>query len=135
MKKRLLVLIIGLAMIMISVFGTACSKQETADQAAGEGEKAYTLEVVSQDGSSKKYEAVTSQEFLKGAMDELSESQDFSYEEDGGMIVAVNGEKAEYSTDKAYWAIYVNDDYGQYGADQQPVTDGDAYKFEYTPAE
>jgi hypothetical protein len=28
-------------------------------------------------------------------------------------------------------AIYVNDEYGQYGADQQPVNDGDAFRLAY----
>ena len=38
----------------------------------------------------------------------------------------VNGIKADDSK-KTYWAIYVNGDYSQYGADSQPVNDGDAY--------
>ena len=67
-------------------------------------------------------------------MEELQEQQDFSFEGDkteyGIMITSVNGTQAKDS-DKAYWAIYVNDEYGQYGADSQPVTDGDAFKLAY----
>ena len=31
----------------------------------------------------------------------------------------------------AYWAIYVNDEYGMYSLDTQPVTDGDSYALVY----
>lgn len=134
MKRKILAVLLAVSMILTLAFAAGCSKQEAADESAG-GDKAYTLEVVSQDGSSRTYEATTSQEFLKGVMDELAESQDFSYEESGGIIGTINGERADYNEDNAYWAIYVNGEYGQYGADQQPVAAGDAFKFEYTPAE
>ena len=51
------------------------------------------------------------------------------------MINKINGQSAVYDTDGAYWSIYVNGEYGQYGADSQPVNDGDAFKFEYTLAQ
>jgi hypothetical protein len=135
MKKKMLVLLLGLSLILMFAFATACSKKESAEETTAVTEKAYTLEIVSRDGSSKSYEGSTSQEFLKGAMDELAEKGDFSYEEADGMITTINGERADYNADGAYWAIYVNGDYGQFGADQQPVSDGDAYKFEYTSAQ
>ena len=134
MRRKILAILLVVSMILTLAFAAGCSKQEAADESAG-GDKSYTLEVVSQDGSSRTYEATTAQEFLKGAMDELAEAQDFSYGEEGGFIVTINEERADYNEDNAYWAIYVNGEYGQYGADQQPVTDGDAYKFEYTPAD
>ena len=131
MKKRFLAVLLTVSMILTFAFAAGCSKQEADNETAGEGEKAYTLEVVSQDGSSRTYEAVTAQEFLKGAMDELSEAQDFSYGEDGGFIVTINDERADYNEDNAYWAIYVNGEYGQYGVDEQPVADGDAFKLAF----
>ena len=72
-------------------------------------------------------------------MDELTKNTDFTYEgedsEYGFMINKINGQSAVYDTDGAYWSIYVNGEYGQYGADSQPVNDGDAFKFEYTLAQ
>ena len=68
-------------------------------------------------------------------MDELSENEDFSYEGSDGdyglYIDTINGLTADYATDGAYWSIYVNGEYGSYGADSQPVTDGDTYQFVY----
>ena len=65
-------------------------------------------------------------------MDELKAKGDFTYEgtdgEYGLYIDSVNALKADYNVDKAYWAIYVNGEYGQLGADTQPVNDGDSFK-------
>ena len=41
---------------------------------------------------------------------------------------------SDYAEDGAYWAIYVNGAYGEYGADSQPVADGDAFSFIYESA-
>ena len=87
----------------------------------------------------KEYEGKTDAEYLKGLMDQLAAEGDFSYEgsdsEYGLFITAINGESAVYETDGAYWSIYVNGSYGEYGADQQPVTDGDTYSFVYERAD
>ena len=112
---------------------TACSK--TAEVADDGTVKEVTLDVVQSDGSSSHYEANTQQEFLKGLLDEIAEGGDFSYEETAGLIITVNDERADFSKDNAYWAIFVNDEYGQYGMSEQPVSDGDAFRLEYTPAD
>lgn len=99
------------------------------------GTKVYTVTVVGADGSSRSYDGMTDAEYLRGLMDELQAEGDFSYdgyESDYGLyITTINGETADYDADGAYWSIYVNDAYGMYGADTQPVTDGDAFAFVY----
>ncbi len=103
-----------------------------------EGSKAITIEVVDDKAAKTSYALKTDAEYLRGAMDE-AKAQGFSYEgtesEYGLMISHVNGLRADYTADGAYWAIYVNGEYGNYGADSQPVADGDTYTFEYTKAE
>ena len=93
------------------------------------GQKAYTLEV-SDGKESIHYSGKTDAEYLSGLMDDLKNTEDFTYESstsDYGMYISsVNGLKAD-ETKKTYWAIYVNGEYGQYGADSQPVNDGDEY--------
>ena len=93
------------------------------------GQKAYTLEV--SDGiKTIWYSGKTDSEYLSGLLDELKQTGDFDYEstvgEYGLYIISVNGVRADDNL-KTYWAIYVNDEYGQYGVDSQPVTDGDSY--------
>jgi len=104
--------------------------------AVTEGAKAITIEVLDNGEKTTSYELHTDAEYLKGAMDELAaKDSTFTFEGSDGdygfFIEAVNGITADFETDKAYWAIYVNDEYGQYGADQQPVNDGDVFRLAY----
>ena len=102
---------------------------------AQSGSKAITVEVTDKDGQVKSYDVRTDAEYLSQVMDELSAAGDFSYEGTNGdyglYITAINGVTADYDTDGAYWSIMVNDEYGQYGADSQPVADGDKFGFVY----
>lgn len=122
------VAVIAVIVVFLGVYKVFGPKTQT-------GEKAYTVEVTAADGSTKTYEGRTDAEYLSGLMDELQEAGDFSYEgtssDYGLFITAINGETADYDKDGAYWAIYVNGEYGQYGADQQPVADGDSFRFAY----
>ena len=101
-----------------------------------DGEKRYTLTVVDDAGAENDYEGLTKAKYLRELLDELQEKGDFSYsgvEESYGLyITTVNGLAADNGSDHAYWAIYVNNEYGQYGADTQPVEDGDEFRLEYT---
>jgi len=101
--------------------------------------KEYTLEVVDNEGNTKTYNGTTEEEYLKGLMDELKAAGDFDYSgsesEYGIMIESVNGLKAVYAEDGAYWSIYVNGEYGMYGADQQVITSGDTYTLKYELAQ
>ena len=108
MRTRKISRVIFFVIITALLFcATACNKivSETEQSAV----KAVTLDVVRADKTSDHYDATTQQEFLKGVLDELAETADFSYEETGGMIITVNGERADFNKDKAYWAIFVNE--------------------------
>lgn len=133
-KKKIIAAVVVIAVIAVfagvyAVFGPKASQ----------GTKSYTVEVVNKEGESKTYTGKTDAEYLSGLMDELAAAGDFSYDgttSDYGLyITAINGETADYSVDGAYWSIYVNGEYGSYGADQQPVADGDSFKFAYESAQ
>lgn len=100
-----------------------------------EGSKNITIEVVNSAAESKIYELTTDAEFLRQAMEE-AEGLTFEGDETeyGLNISTVNGERADFTLDGAYWGFYVNGEYCNYGIDTQPVIDGDAFKIEYTPA-
>ena len=104
------------------------------------GNKEIVIEVVDKSGESTNYEFNTNAEYLKDAMDELADTNPgFSYSgtesEYGIMVEQINGEQAIFAEDNAYWALYVNGEYGQYGADTQPVKDSDTYTWKYENAE
>ena len=100
------------------------------------GTKNITITVVASDGAKTEYKVKTDAEFLKEAMDGAEGLSYGGTESEFGMMVdTVNGERADYMLDGAYWAFYVNGEYCSYGIETQPVTDGDAFSIEYTPAE
>ena len=125
----ILVVLIAVFAICYNLFGAKATV----------GSKSVVIEVVDSTGSTTSYDVNTDAEYLKGAMDELAEADDsFTFsglEGDYGMMIEkINGEQAIYDQDNAYWALYVNGEYGQYSADQQPVTDGDTYTWTYEKA-
>lgn len=102
---------------------------------AAQGSKEYILKVVDDNGETTEYTGYTDAEYLRGALEELEKSDDLTIEgeeSDYGLFIdTVNGVTADYSKDKAYWALYVNGEYGNYGVDSQPLTDGDIYSLVY----
>lgn len=96
------------------------------------GSKEITIEVVDNEQETTTYELKTDAEYLRQAMEE-AEGLTFSGTESefGLMVDTVNGIYADYSADGAYWSIYVNGDYGNYGVDSQPVLDGDTFTIKY----
>lgn len=109
----------------------APAEDEDPAESDPEAVKHITLTVTYADETSEEYTIDTTAEFLKEAIEgevELGGSDD-AY---GFYLKSVNGVTADYDADGAYWAIYVNDEYGMYGLDTQPVTDGDSYALVYT---
>lgn len=95
-----------------------------------EGSKTVTLEVLNQENQTSEYQVRTDAEFLRQAMEE---AEGFTFDGGDGAVYTINGETHDWNVDGSYWAIYVNGEYGQYGIDEQPIKDGDVYRFEYTP--
>ena len=122
------VVVVALIAVLLGVYTFFKPKATT-------GSKEYTVNVVDAEGTTVTYDGTTDAQYLSELMDELVEEGDFSYVGEAGeyglYITTINGITADYATDGAYWSIYVNGVYGQYGADSQPVTDGDEYSFVY----
>ncbi len=130
-NKKILAFAIALVVVIAGFIGAWLILRDKPQ----EGTKAVTLEVVDDKAAKTTYALKTDAEFLRGVMDE-AKAKGFTYEGSesayGLMISHVNGLRADYQQDGAYWAIYVNGAYGEYGADSQPVADGDTFTFEYT---
>ena len=124
----ILAVLIGLFVILFAFFGPKTT----------EGSKNVTLSVVSENGDSTAYETKTDALVLQELMDELKD-EGFTYggadSEYGLMVDTINGVRADYTLDGAYWSFYVNDSYCNYGISEQPVNDGDAFSIVYTPAQ
>lgn len=98
-----------------------------------EGAKALTIEVVDDKAETTSYEVHTDAEYLRQAMEEADGlTFDGTESEYGLMVETVNGVTADYNTDGAYWAFYVDGEYCNFGIDSQPVNDGETYSIIYT---
>lgn len=118
-----LIVVIGLMAVAYAMFGPK----------AVEGSKEITIEVIDDEGKSTLYEVKTDAEYLRGAMEETKGLEFTGDETEYGLtLISVNGVVADFNVDSAYWSIMVNGEYGMYGAESQPVTDGDAFQLVYT---
>lgn len=100
------------------------------------GTKDIFLEVAYQNGAREYYEISTEAHYLKEALDSVPDlTLEGSYTEEFGlMVITINGVRADYQKDGAYWALLLNGTPCNYGVSKQPIKDGERYSFEYTPA-
>lgn len=128
-KKGVIIAVIAL----VVVAGVFCGIYFFLLPATSKGAKTYTLTVVHADKNSKDFTLHTDEEYLGAALEneKLISGTEGPY---GLMVEVVDGERAVYEQDGAYWAFYVGDDYANTGVDATPVHDGDSFKLEYTLA-
>ncbi len=132
MNKKVIAGVIALVVVIAALVTVFCVFREKPVQ----GAKAITIEVIDNEQKSIVYEVHTDAEYLRQAMEEADgltvEGTESEY---GLMVETVNGVTADYNVDGAYWAFYVNDTYCNYGVDEQPVADGDAFQIKYEAAQ
>lgn len=130
MKKKILG-VIAIIVVIAALLGVYFAFREQPAQ----GLKTVSVEVVLSDGESEIYETSTDAEYLRQVLDEID---GITYGETvngfGPMVTEVNGERAVYEENGAYWGFYVNGEYCSYGISDQPVNDGDEFRIEYTKA-
>ena len=85
------------------------------------------------DGSTKDFKYTSDKEYVGEVL--LEEGLVTGDMGDYGLYIkAVDGEKAVYEEDAAYWGIFVGEESAATGIDQIPIEDGAVYKLVYTPA-
>ena len=128
-KKILAVALVAVLIAALALVYVAYSEKTV------EGMKHVTIEVVMADETSTVYEVDTDGEYLIDAMN-AAEGLAFEGEEGiyGLSISTVNGVRADYTLDGAYWAFYVGGEYCNYGVSEQPIEDGDEFSIVYTIA-
>ena len=99
------------------------------------GSKEIVIKVVSVEDKVTTYELKTDAKYLQEAMDEAKGLEYSGTESQYGLMIdTVNGVRADYTLDGAYWSFLVNDEYCNYGISEQPIEDGDVFSIVYTPA-
>lgn len=132
MKKRialLLALILALSMTACAFGGNENPHNDEDSQT----KKSFTVTVVHSDGTTKDFSYETTEKYVGPVLQKagLIEGNKGQY---GLEITKVDGEKAVYAEDKAYWAVYEGEEYALQGIDSTPVVDGRVYKLVYTGA-
>lgn len=123
MKKLLLVL---LAVFTLTLAG--CQQTQ-------KGDKCLTIEIVYADENiNEEVEVCTDAEFLKDVLLENAEELEVETTDSdfGAYLSGLKGYNFETLGMSYYWAIFVNDEYAMLGISDQPVADGDVFKFEAT---
>ena len=128
MKKLLAMILCAVLLLSLAACG---AKQEEAPATGGE-KVSFTVIVVHKDGSEKKFEYRTDAEFLGEALveKELIVGHDDIY---GLVVDYVDGERAAWDKDNAFWNIYIGEEAAVEGISKIPVHDGDTFKLVYTP--
>ena len=129
-----IVLIAAMALLAGCNDNTITSEGVSSDVTESpKAQKSFTFVVVDTKGKETSFEITTEKATVGEALlDEgLISGDNAQY---GLYVKTVNGLTLDYDTDGMYWAFYVNGEYGMYGADSQPVTDGDVFRLEYTIA-
>lgn len=105
-----------------------------------EGEKTVTIEVNygPLERANERFTLTTEKYYVLDALNECKNLYaDFDFKGDdtgyGLFITEINGVFAEYNTNNAYWAFYVNGDYASFGVSTQTIADKDVILFVYTP--
>lgn len=125
-RKLIIALAAVLAVIAIMAGIFIATRPETA-----QGAKTLTVNVTHKDGSTKTFTYRTDEAYVGPAL--VKEGLISGTEGEYGLRMdIVDGEKAVWEEDKAYWAIYVNGEYGLVGIDQTPAVDGDVIGLVYT---
>ena len=130
MKKLLAMILCAVMLLGLAACGT---KQEEAPKTTGGAAVSFTVVVVHKDGSEKTFTYETDKEFVGPVLTEagLLKGNAGPY---GLEITEVDGEKAVYSEDGAYWALYEGEEYALQGIDTTPVKEGQVYKLVWTKA-
>ena len=128
MKNKKTILILTALVLVVALMAGAYFL--TRPQAVAGG-KNITVTVVHADGTEKVFDLTTQEEYLGPVL--LSEGIAQGVEGPYGLeIHEVDGERAVWDENGAYWAIFVNGEYGMTGVDTTPVNDGDVFKLEFT---
>ena len=130
-KLTALLLALVMALSLVACAPTA-SGSETTGQTGAEL-KSFTVTVVYADGTSKDFSYESDEEFVGPVLQEAGLIEGFmgAYTPE---IHTVDGIKATYTEDGAYWAVYEGEEYAMQGIDTTPIVDGGVYKLVYTLA-
>ena len=129
MKKNTKLTLAFLA--LLALVGLFAGLYLSSRPSAAPGNKSVVVEVVHKDQSVNRFPLQTDEEFLGALL--LSEGIVTGEAGQFGLyILEADSERADFTLDKAYWALFIGEDYATQGADVTPLQDGATYRLVYT---
>ena len=137
MKKTIRIL---LTILCVALLFAGCNKgpvyvdgtaKYTEDTTLGEGSKTITVSVKDHEGEAIVFTIRTDAKTVGDALleNELIAGDEGAY---GLYVKVVNGLRADYDKDRAYWGFNVNGETSLTGVDMTDITDGGVYELVYT---
>ena len=125
-NKKLILAIVALVVVVAAFAGIYLATRPETSQ----GDKSFTVTVVHGNGETKGFSYTTDAEKLGAFLEEkgLIDSEGA----DPGMFHSVDGERADWSVNQSYWALYIGEEYGMVGIYDTDIVDGAVYKLVYT---
>lgn len=128
-KKGLIITLSVILVVIIVVFGALLAISKPDFQ---KGDKDITVTVVYEDKTQKEFEISTDAENLGDAL--LENGIVTEEEHKAGYYNTIDGIRAEYALDGAWWCVYKDGEMTTVGANDLPIEDGDSFEIEHTPA-
>ena len=130
MKKRITLTLILVVILALSIVACADNGGQ-ADRP--DGEITFTLEVTDDNGDVTTWEIETAHVTVGEALLEegLISGEDTDF---GLMVTHVNGLRADFNEDGAYWAFYIDGEMAMAGVDDTEIEEGVVYALIFTPA-
>ena len=125
MNNKKLVLALVALILVVGVFAGVWFA--TRSQSV-EGSKSCTVQVIHADKTEKTFSYTTTETKLGAFL----ETEGLIVGSGDGMFHTVDGEKADWSVNQGYWALYLNGEYATAGIYDTDIVDGTTYKLEYT---
>ncbi len=130
MKKKGLIITLSVILVaIIVVFGVLLA---TGGLDFQKGDKDITVTVVYKDKTQKEFEISTDAENLGDAL--LEEKLVNEQEHKSGFYNTIDGVRADYTLDKAWWCVTKDGEMTTVGANELPIADGDNFEITHTPA-
>lgn len=126
-NKKLIIALVS----VIAVIGLLLGVYTATRPDPNAGLKAFTVVVVHSDGNAVEFPCESGEDYLGRALVDAGLVED-NQGEYGLYIQEVDGERAVWEENGAFWSIYIGEESATTGADEIVLTDGGVYKLVYT---
>jgi len=113
--------------------GANATNDRTDAQDIGEGRTMFIFEVTDDDGDVSVWNVHTNETTVGAALIEVG-LIDGNLSDFGLMVTHVNGLRADFTEDGAWWAFFIDGEMAMAGVDATDIKEGASYAFVYTPA-